>query len=381
MCKRLCIFSIYDKEGIIGEYILHILGDLKLVCSRIIIVINGVVQADGRKKLEKYTDEICIRENVGYDAGAYRHILIDYLQRDELIAYDEVVLCNDTFFGPLESFEKIFTGMKERSCDFWGLYGYCNVVFAHIQSYFLVFRKNIIQQGLLVKYFEEQVDGNTTSINDVYCQFEIGLFDYLVRQNKKSYALYAKEGTFDAYGYSYGCLVQNGLPIVKKKAFSETEHCFENICSTLSYVKYETEYDVQLILECINRTYGLNIQEEQIKHIDEYEVPPEIHVLTPLVTEKEIEQFILDSEFYIYGAGMIAYKTYWRFARGNKLFQGFIVSDSSKDAGRRVFDYPVYRCSEVQNLESKKVVLGVSKEYAEEIMKGFDSTENLLRIY
>lgn len=382
MCKRLCIFSIFDKEGKIDDYVLYVLRDIKKVCERLIIVINGIVDEEGIRKLQAYTEEICIRDNVGYDAGAYRHVLINYLQEDELFSYDEVVFCNDTFYGPITSFEKIFDCMKDRACDFWGLHGYFNVVFAHIQSYFLVFRKNIIQKKLLLRYFEEQIDGDTTSINDVYCQFESGLFDYLVRQNQMTYSTYAKEGKLDVYRSSYECLVESNLPIIKKKAFSEFDNYADNVWYTLSYIKYKTKYDVKLILDSIRRIYGIGISEEDIRPIDgDMQLPKAEKVPVPLFTEAEIEQFIGEDKFYIYGAGLFACKTYWRFAKENDNFLGFIVSDGEKRSYTQLYGKNIYRFSKVKDIYDRKVILGVGKENALEIVKKFQNTENVLRMF
>jgi len=382
MCKRLCIFSIFDKEGKIDDYVLYVLRDLKKVCERLIIAINGTVETDGLRKLQTYTEEICIRDNVGYDAGAYKYILVNYLQENELLLYDEVVFCNDTFFGPITSFEKIFACMKDRTCDFWGLHGYLNVVFSYVESYFLVFRKNIIQKKLLEVYFNKFINENAASIFEVYCQFESGLFDYLVRQNQMTYSVYADEINIDIYRSTYLCLTKYNLPIIKKKAFSVFDEITDDIMCTLGHIKYETEYDVNLILESVKRIYGVNISLEEIRPIDnDASLAKFVDFPIPLVTEDEVERFIGEDKFYIYGAGMYAHKTFWRFAKGNDRFQGFIVSEEKKNNATYLFDKAVYSFSQVKDIYDSKVILGVVKENAQEIIKNFEKTDNVLRIY
>lgn len=382
MCKRLCIFSIFDKEGKIDDYVLYVLHDIRKVCERLIIVINGFVDTDGLDKLGAYTNEICIRDNVGYDAGAYKHVLRNYLQENELLDYDEVVFCNDTFFGPITSFEIIFDCMKDRTCDFWGLHGYLNVIFSYVESYFLVFRKEIIQEKLLEVYFDKYINENAVSIFEVYCQFESGLFDYLVRQNQKTYSVYADDINVHIYRSTYLCLTKYNLPIMKKKAFSVFDEIADDIMCTLGHIKYETEYDVNLILESVRRIYGVNILLEEIPPIDNATSSLKVvDVPIPLVTEEEVERFIGEDKFYIYGAGMYAHKTFWRFAKGNDHFQGFIVSDGEKDNATHLFNKAIYPFSQVKDIYDSKVILGVVKENAQEIIKKFEKTDNVLRLY
>ena len=261
------------------------------------------------------------------------------------------------------------------------MHGYLNVIFAHIQSYFLVFRKNIIQKKLLVEYFKEQIDGETTSINTVYCQFESGLFDYLSRQKQMTYSTYAGESNLDIYYSTYVCITKYNLPIVKKKGFAETEKYIDNIKSTLSYIKYETEYDVNLILDSVRRVYGVDIQPEDIQPIDGVPLVELVHAPKPLVTEADVEWFIGEDKFYIYGAGVYAFKTYWRFAKENDNFLGFIISDGEKSNRIKLFNKKIYRFSEIKDIYEKKVILGVGKENAQEILKRFQHTEKVPRLF
>ena len=61
--RRLGIFCFFDKEGIVDSYIDYLLEDLKKNLSRLIIVINGYVNCEGREIFEKYTQDIIIRNN------------------------------------------------------------------------------------------------------------------------------------------------------------------------------------------------------------------------------------------------------------------------------------------------------------------------------
>lgn len=381
MKNRICVFSFYDSEGHADEYIPFLLKEIMTCVQRLIVIVNGNISEDSIELFRKFTKEIHIRENKGYDAGAFKYGLIDVLGQDTLKQYDEVILCNDTFFGPFKPFTEVFTEMEDMDCDFWGLNGFFHVVFAHIQSYFLVFRKSIIQECLLTDYFEEFIDASTVVLNDVYSQFETGLFDFLSRVHKKKYAMYALPCNYDVYRYSFIYIKDYRLPIVKKKTFSNCDEDWDNIWCTLSYIKYETDYDVNLVLSCIRRLYKLDIEEKNIKTIEEYPCPQMVEVPTPVNNDNEIERFIADDEFYIYGTGMYACKTYWRFAKDNNMFKGFIVSDNKRGSETCLYNKPIYEFSEIEDIFDKKIVLGVGDVFAEEIISKFHKTDNVLRIF
>lgn len=380
MKKRLGIFSFYDKEGIVDKYVYFLLNDLATVVKRVIIVVNGKLTSDGLCLFQKFSDEIIIRYNRGYDAGAYAAAL-KYLGNEEILKYEELVFCNDTFFGPFNSFESIFNSMETKICDFWGLNGFFGVVFQHMQSYFLVFRSSILKENLLIEYFSKNINDNTIRLNDVYCQFEMGLFDFLFRQCEKKYAMYALPCDYDVYRYSYACTKYNNLPIIKKKSFSQIEKDEKNILCTLSYVKYETSYDLNLILDCIQRIYGLYIDIEKIKPVKFLELPLLIEVPEPISTEKEIEDFCNSRKFYIYGTGMYASKAYWRFAKNNKNFIGFIVSDNRRGDVLELYEMPIFEYSEISNIQQKNILLGVGPELTEEIYSMFINKERIKRIF
>jgi hypothetical protein len=379
--KRLCIFSFYDQDGYVAAYVPYLLENLSKCVDRLLVIVNGRIDQSGQRILERFTTEILIRENTGYDAGAYKYALVKALPENALDQYEEVVLCNDTFFGPLKNFETIFSHMDQRDCDFWGLNGYFDVMFSHIQSYFLVFRKRITGQGLLTNYFLEYIDETTTSIKEIYGRFEFGLFDFLTRQNGMTYDCYAERSHINIYSSSYMCLKAYGLPILKKKTFSNLRENWDNIWCTLSYIKYETNYDVEMILDYVRNHYGLHIRWENIERIEAYTIPEAVTYPRAVNGEAEIEAFVSDSAFYIYGAGVNGSKCYWRFARENPNFKGFIVSDGMGEMERELYGHPVLEFSEAGVMQSEKILLAVEKQYADEIVKTIKNKFDLMRIF
>ena len=377
--KRICIFSIYDREGIIDEYVLYYLNSLKQVANRIVIVINGNISSIEKKKLDLITNEVFVRENKGYDAGAYKFALTKAINHNDILEYDELILCNDTCFGPLFSFNEVFDKMERKDYDFWGLNGYFDMIFSHIQSYFLVFSKRVLKEKSLYDYFEHYIDENSKNLNLVYCSFEVGLFDYLTRIRKYSYGCFSGCPNLDVYVYSFSYISNYDFPVIKKKTFEDFDKYGANAWSTLNYVKYNTDYNIDLILDNINRIYGHNILKADIKG-DKFP-PKEQKIPLPIVSDEELESSIKDRRFYIYGPGMYGYKTYWRYALNNPLFKGFVISDGREMLNKELFGFPIIYYSDLELDEEERVVVGLGPEYTKELMPLIEKDNRFIRIF
>lgn len=115
------IFVFYDANGIVDEYVEVLLKSMEEILTNLLIVINGEIKLDSLLKLGKYADRIFFRENKGYDGGAYKDVFLNFAKDDKWESWDEVILFNDTFYGPLFSWSEIFDKMSKVDVDFWGL--------------------------------------------------------------------------------------------------------------------------------------------------------------------------------------------------------------------------------------------------------------------
>ncbi len=328
---RLGIFSFYDREGSVDEYVEYLLRDLKNCLSRLIIVINGEVSQQGKRKLEKYSKEVLLRENKGFDAGAYKEVFVKYLPEKEISRYDEIVLCNDTFYGPIIPFQDIFQKMDAVRCDFWGMNYRSFGVLDYLESYFLVFRGRALQKDL-ISYFRNNIEENAHDIEDVCAFFERGLFMYLTREKNRFWGTYADRNDYNIFRSSASCIKKAGLPLIKRKAFSSRYYVQDQVLGALRYIKANSSYPVNDILNSVRRLYGLDItmgmaesSNTEDERMEEYRLPMSIQ------TPETIREFAEDSEeLYIYGAGIWGRAIYWCYARGRAEFKGFVVSEGEK---------------------------------------------------
>lgn len=180
--RRLCLFSFYDPDGVVDNYVIYLLKSLRKVSCQIYIAVNGSISRQGLQDLTNYADKVIKRPNVGFDAGAYKDMLCNHIGWDNLKQYDELILCNNTFFGPFISLERIIQEM-EYNYDFWGLNKTENTVVDYIQSYFLVMNLRILSSEDLYYFFEKYIDESDESLLNVDVEFEIGMTFFM--QNRR----------------------------------------------------------------------------------------------------------------------------------------------------------------------------------------------------
>ena len=167
--SRLGIFAFFDPEGVVDQYVIQLLQSMRPNFERLIVVSNSIIAEAERTVLEQNADAVFVRENHGLDAAAFKAGMVCFCGWEELCCYDEVVLFNDTFFGPIGSFDKMFAEMAERDLDFWGMSaGYpavdgwrkvkCGYIPSHIQTFFVSFRKQMVQSSVFQNYWNQYDD-------------------------------------------------------------------------------------------------------------------------------------------------------------------------------------------------------------------------------
>lgn len=182
--SRLMLYLFYDKHKIVDDHVLYQLSQMKKVTDHIVIICQGDIPREELSKFASITGDVMIRENTGYDAGGWRDCLVNRLNREEIMQYDELLLMNDSCYGPVFPIEEMFDEMAKRECDFWGVtrnymtkdayklspYGYFP---DHIQSYFILFRKKLFGSSDFWDFWTGLTD--TDSFEKAVSCFEIVL--------------------------------------------------------------------------------------------------------------------------------------------------------------------------------------------------------------
>lgn len=280
--KRLGIFAFYDKDGIVDDYIYFLLDDIKKNLSDLIIVSNSNIDDIGMKKLKRYTTEIYIRENKGFDIIAWKKAITEYVFKDRLESYDEVVLFNNSFYGPFYPFKIIFDEMDMKNIDFWGITNHPESLYDNIenackldyiptfiQSYFTVFRSSIIKDKRFIEFWNNLPDDLTyqqaVHLYEVCFAYIFSSWGYKwdtyidntkLCRNKEEAICY---NTF----IPFTMISERKLPILRKKIFcyDSTDYIkrcgYEEPKMCIDYIKNNFNYDVNMIFDNLIRTCNM----------------------------------------------------------------------------------------------------------------------------
>lgn len=372
--SRIAIISFYDEEGIVDDSTIYYIKSLRGCVSRLVLVVNGIICDKGKEKLEQVVDEILIRENAGFDAGAYKAVICNSGFIENVWQYDEMILANDTCFGPFIPFEQIFEKMECKGVDFWGIDYVENRVADYLQSYFLVFKSKTFIK--LQEYFQKYIDEHEKDINNIYAQFEVGLFYYLKCQKFK-FGYYCKSNLEVYKSPNYGLSVGK-LPIMKKKSFEKQKYIPDNCIGALKYIFYNYDYDIKLIVDTVQRKYKIayNLEKEFSNEL----IEKKYALWIADVDYNTIKDFCLSNKkIYIYGAGILARKLFWIYRFYMDKFCGFIVSDD-RLRETYLYNYPIYNVSEIDELNTP-ILIGLNKENTREVREILRSYTNCLFLF
>lgn len=278
--KRLFIYSFYDNDGIVDDYVLYFLEKFKPFCEEIYTVVNGSLTDDSRKKLEKSSSVVLERENVGFDSAAFKFV-IEHFGYEKLKEYDELILANSTMFGPIYSPAVLFDSMEKKDCDFWGITKHPEMnsykagvkVCEHIQSYFLTFNNKILKSDAFKEFWTTlKIASN---YDEAIAFFELKLTTFFEDKGFKSGCYISPEKYFEKQKnltYFYYILQQvkeDKMPFIKRKIFYVGGPKIPNgidggTIPLLKYIQDNTDYDVNLIMKNVYRTGLSKISESKI---------------------------------------------------------------------------------------------------------------------
>ena len=139
------------------------------------------------RKLKRCCRAILIRRNEGYDFGSWMAAL-HWLKRD-IDNIDQLILTNDSFWGPITPLDDLFQRLKASSADVIGLTD--DQMYApHLQSAFLAFRKPVIQSDAFQSFWNQLESWPRK--RDLIKKYEVGLPVCLQKAGFKTESLYTK---------------------------------------------------------------------------------------------------------------------------------------------------------------------------------------------
>lgn len=275
--KRYGVYVFFDPDGIADEYNFYFLRELKKVLSHLLVICNGDLNEDGRKRFEEIADELIIRENKGYDITAY-NIGLSKCNYNADGVYDEIIICNSTMFGPFYPFAEMFDTMAAKDIDFWGISNFHEVPFdpfgtieygyipKHIQSFFMVFRKSLTMQQDFTKYWKSipEIKSYEQAIgyHEAVCTKKLSELGY-------KWDVYVNSDDLEGYTYDPlrdfpGIMIdRRRCPIIKKRSFfhdygeAMSRSAGEGMQQAMDIISNKTDYDTNMIWTNILRLQNM----------------------------------------------------------------------------------------------------------------------------
>lgn len=171
---RFCIFSSHSEQNKIHDFVLYYIREIRALGFEIIFVSTSPEWVDAElKKLEGFVHTIVWRENVGYDFGSYKAGISVLPQ--PLSSCNEVLLTNDSSYGPLFPLAPVFAHMGKRKYDMWGITDHYHSAGYHLMSYFLVLGKNTLRHELMNTFWGSLQMVPPHFKSTIITRYEIGL--------------------------------------------------------------------------------------------------------------------------------------------------------------------------------------------------------------
>jgi lipopolysaccharide biosynthesis protein len=226
--RRAAFYLFWSADGRVDDYIPYCLEDLSRSVETIVFVSNGPLSDSARELIAPLVSEIVERENVGFDVGGYKEGL-ERFGAERLREYDEIILLNYTFFGPVFPFSEVFERSETWDVDFWGLtehgemtphpFAAKTVMPSHIQSHWLAVRRSLFDTEAFRTYWETMP--LIESYNDSVEHHESRFTQHFERRG------YTYEVAFPVSGYptphptldTPGLLLDDRCPILKRRLF------------------------------------------------------------------------------------------------------------------------------------------------------------------
>jgi len=193
--------------------VLYYLENLKLIADKIIFVSDNNLPEIEQNKLQNLCHKIIAKNHGEYDFGSYKRGLEEAYQYSQ--DYDAIIIANDSCYGPIKPLSNIFKTMEYSDCDFWGLTVNQEQYLPHLQSYFLVFNKKIINSEIFKNFFRKVKHENCKQ--NIIENYEIALTPTFVDAGFKMDSfikkIFERNPTLEFDLFTF--LMKNDFPFVK----------------------------------------------------------------------------------------------------------------------------------------------------------------------
>ncbi len=183
--RRVAVFNHFDKKGLIHDYVLFYVKELKRAGFTVVFTSNSPKFPQASvDKLTPFVGRILWRRNVGYDFGAFKDGIA---QVPDISALDMLLVTNDSIYGPLQDLREVIEKADPEEADIWGITD-CWSHYYHLQSYFVLFHPQALQSAAFKRFWRYLPYYRNK--HWVIKYGEIGLTQFFLRRGLRCQALF-----------------------------------------------------------------------------------------------------------------------------------------------------------------------------------------------
>ena len=214
--RRIALFAGHDPNGTIPAYVVHLVRHLSRFADVFYCCDNALAAAEG-DKLQDIATLCGAARHECYDFGSWAKIVAT-IGWDRISAYDEMIIVNDSCYGPFHDLAPICDEMSQDDCDFWGITENAEIS-RHIQSYFCVFKHSVLISPAFRSFWDTiEREGR---YEDIVAKYEVGLSRLLFGEGFVGTA-YIRTGLHENITiFPLTTLIACGMPFIKVKCFRD----------------------------------------------------------------------------------------------------------------------------------------------------------------
>lgn len=257
------VYAIYSKNCKIEDYQLYLLKELHKISDYIIVVADNLIYENELIKLHNLCNAYIFNRHGEYDFGSYKRGYNYLVDNNILKPNDNLLLINDSNYGPIYPLNNIINDFTNKKCDFYGL-TVSTLFKPHLQSFFYIFRNNVYSSNVF-KIFINNIKKELSPLRVIY-NYEVCFTEYL-EQNGFKYASYIsnnaiknnKEYVIPSL-HPYELISKHKYPFIKRKAFHSNS--YQDIQATINILETDNKvlYDIIKNTEDIYKKKEARIQ-------------------------------------------------------------------------------------------------------------------------
>jgi len=292
MLENLCIFAHYDPDDIVDDHVLRYMRCIGESGFSVVIVSTAKLSRKWTELLNRHCVEVILRDNVGYDFGSWSTGITRYMTH----FCGNLLLANDSVYGPIGSLNTAFATLTSRSADFYGMVE-SREHLSHLQSWFLLFRPHVWKHETFLSLFCQPPI--QCSKQEIIQKFELAATQRLRQSGFRASSLYSAESCKIAANPTHflwrEMIEKHGIPFIKVELLTLNPARVSNVDAWRMVVAQHSPELIPVIENHVARIVQLTPKELNVR------------TATPTLANRMFTQFVRNDEFFSHrGAPMFS---------------------------------------------------------------------------